>query len=158
MATQTGQAGAATATSTVNSNSSGASSLNSSGVSSITQTTTAATATEIGKKNEHPLKTTMHFVEGFALVSLCNSRLHLRKLAVMILKEVKNLSRALGVPDNEPHLIDVIDKYCPSVLDKCLPVLPQIDRMAMLNANVIDLQWIADRNGGIWTTGNLDGN
>lgn len=99
----------------------------------------------------------MHYVEGFALVTLCNSRLYPRKLAVMILKEVKNLSRALGVSDNESHLIDVIDKYCPAVLDKCLPMLPQVDRMAMLNANVIDLQWIADRNGGIWTTGNVEG-
>lgn len=43
------------------------------------------------------------------------------------------------------------------VLDKCLPMLPQIDRMAMLNANVIDLQWIADRSGGIWTTGHIEG-
>lgn len=76
----------------------------------------------------------------------------------MIMKEMKNLSRALGVPESEPHLIDVIDKYCPQVLDKCLPMLPQVDRMAILNANVIDLQWIADRSGGIWNTGSVEGN
>lgn len=147
----------ATTPSTVNSNSSGASSLNSSGVSSITQTTHATTVTENGKKHEQPMKTTIHFVEGFALVMLCNSRLYLRKLAVMILKEVKNLNRSLCLPENEPHLVDVIDKYCPQVLDKCLHMLPQVDRMAMLNANVIDLQWIADRSSGIWTTGNVEG-
>lgn len=62
-----------------------------------------------------PLKTTMHFVEGFALVMLCNCRSYPRKLAVMILKEVKNLSRALGLPETEPYLIDVIDKCCPQV-------------------------------------------
>lgn len=101
-------------TSTVNSNSSATSSLNSSGVSSITQTT-AINAIETGKKNELPLKTTMHFVEGFALVMLCNCRSYPRKLAVMILKEVKNLSRALGLPETEPFLIDVIDKCCPLV-------------------------------------------
>lgn len=99
----------------------------------------------------------MHFVEGFALVMLCNCRSYSRKLAVMILKEVKNLSRALGLPETEPFLIDVIDKCCPQVLDKCLPILPQVDRMAMLNANVIDLQWIADRTGGIWTSGHIEG-
>lgn len=146
-----------TASSTVNSNSSGNSSLNSSGVSSITQTTNTVAASEIGKKHEQPIKTTIQFVEGFSLVMLCNCRSYPRKLAVMIMKEIKNLSRALGVPESEPHLIDVIDKYCPQVLDKCLPMLPQVDRMAILNANVIDLQWIADRSGGIWNTGSVEG-
>jgi len=36
-------------------------------------------------------------------------------------------------------------------------MLPQADKTALLNANVIDLQWIADRTSGIWTTGYLDG-
>lgn len=145
-------------TSTINSNSSGASSLNSSGVSSITQTT-AINATETsssGKKAEQPLVTTMHYIEGFALVMLCNCRAYPRKLAVNIMKEVKNLSRALGLLETEPFLIDVIDKCCPIVLDRCLPILPQVDRMAMLNANVIDLQWIADRTGGHWITGHVE--
>lgn len=101
-------------TSTVNSNSSGTSSLNSSGVSSLTQTT-AVNASESGKKNEQPLTTTMHFVEGFALVMLSSCRSYPRKLAVMILKEVKNLSKSLGLPETEPYLIDVIDKCCPLV-------------------------------------------
>lgn len=101
--------------STINSNSSGVSSLNSSGVSSITQTT-AINATESSKKNEQPLATTMHYVEGFALVMLCNCRSYPRKLAVNILKEVKNLYRALGLPETEQFLIDVIDKCCPAVI------------------------------------------
>lgn len=143
-------------TSTINSNSSGASSLNSSGVSSITQTT-AVNASETSKKSEQPLTTTIHYVEGFALVMLCNCRSYPRKLAVNILKEVKNLSRALGLNETEPFLIDAIDKCCPTVLDKCLPILPQVDRMAMLNANVIDLQWIADRTGCHWITGHVEG-
>ncbi|XP_055323770.1 protein furry isoform X11 [Sitodiplosis mosellana] len=144
-------------TSTINSNSSGASSLNSSGVSSITQTT-AINASELSsKKNDQlPLTTTMHYVEGFALVMLCNCRSYLRKLAVNILKDVKNLYRALGLPETEQFLIDVIDKCCPAVLDKCLPILPQVDRMAMLNANVIDLQWIAERTGGHWISGHVE--
>lgn len=101
-------------TSTINSNSSGASSLNSSGVSSITQTT-AINATESSKKNDQPLTTTMHYVEGLALVMLCNCRSYPRKLAVNILKEVKNLYRALGLPETEQFLIDVMDKCCPTV-------------------------------------------
>lgn len=44
------------------------------------------------------------------------------------------------------------------VLEKCLPMLPQAEKIAMLNANVIDLQWITDRTSGIWTTTqNMDG-
>lgn len=98
--------------STINSNSSGAS--NSSGISSITQATTVH-APEIPKKNEQPLATTMHYVQGFGLVMLCNCRSYPRKLAVNILKEVKNLMKALGLPETEPPLIDVIDKCCPQV-------------------------------------------
>lgn len=36
-------------------------------------------------------------------------------------------------------------------------MLPQTDKTAILNANVIDLQWIAERSGGIWTTGHTEG-
>lgn len=100
--------------STINSNSSGASSINSSGISSITQATTVHVP-EIPKKNEQPLATTMHYVQGFGLVMLCNCRSYPRKLAVNILKEVKNLMKALGLPETEPPLIDVIDKCCPQV-------------------------------------------
>lgn len=102
--------------STTTSNSSGNSSVNSSGVSSITQTT--ATVVDVVRKSnsiEQPLGTTFHLVEGLALVVLCNSRPQPRKLAVHIMKEVKNLKKALGIPENEPPLIDVIDKCCPSV-------------------------------------------
>ncbi|XP_037037722.1 protein furry isoform X7 [Bradysia coprophila] len=141
--------------STINSNSSGTSSINSSGISSITQATTVHVP-EIPKKNEQPLATTMHYVQGFALVMLCNCRSYPRKLAVNILKEVKNLIKALGLPETEPPLIDVIDKCCPQVLEKCLPMLPQAEKVAMLNANVIDLQWITDRTSGIWTTSHMD--
>lgn len=131
------------------------SSLNSSAVSSITQTTVINVDT-LTKKNEQPLAVTLHLVEGFALVMLSTCRLYPRKLAVHILKEVKNLMKSLGLPETEPAVIDVIDKCCPQVLDKCLYMLPQADRTAMLNANVIDLQWIADRTSGVWTTGNVE--
>lgn len=108
------------ATSTINSNSSGNSSVNSSGISSITMATTinmggSGAAGELAKKNDQPLTTTMHFVEGFALVMLCNCRSYPRKLAVSILKEVKNLAKTLALPEPEPYLIDVIDKCCPQV-------------------------------------------
>ncbi|XP_055625091.1 protein furry isoform X2 [Toxorhynchites rutilus septentrionalis] len=148
---------------TINSNSSA-----SSGISSITQTTTihavggggidsSGHGSSGGKKNhEQPLATTMHMVEGFALVMLCNCRSAPRKFAVNILKEVKVLMKALGIVETEPPLIDVIDRCCPQVLEKCLHMLPQADRSAMLNANVIDLQWIVERNSGVWTVGHIE--
>lgn len=142
-----------------NTASSAASSITtSSGMSSITQHTVLNMgASDAGKKNEIPLITTLHFVEGFALVLLCNYKFYLRKLAVIILKEVKNLMRALGLPETEPPLIDVMDRFCPQVVEKCLPMLPQAEKTAILNANCIDLYWIAERSGGVWLAGLTDG-
>ncbi|XP_034102975.1 protein furry isoform X6 [Drosophila albomicans] len=131
----------------------------SSGMSSITQHTVLnMVANDVGKKNEIPLVTTLHFVEGFALVLLCNYRPYLRKLAAMILKEVKNLMRVLGIPETEPPLIDVMDRCCPQIVEKCLPQLPQAEKTAILNANCIDLQWIAERSSGVWLAGLTDDN
>lgn len=143
----------------LNTASSAASSITtSSGMSSITQHTVLnMVANDVSKKNEIPLVTTLHFVEGFALVLLCNYRPYLRKLAAMILKEVKNLMRALGIPETEPPLIDVMDRCCPQIVEKCLPLLPQAEKTAILNANCIDLQWIAERSSGVWLAGLTDG-
>ncbi|XP_037930850.1 protein furry isoform X3 [Teleopsis dalmanni] len=153
--TATSQISSASNAKSLNTTSSGTSSITSSGMSSITQTTVISMH-DPTKKNEIPLATTLHFVEGFALVLLCNYRPFLRKLAAMILKEVKNLMKALGIPETEPPVIDVIDKCCPQVLEKCLPHLPQTDKTAILNANVIDLQWIAERTSGVWLAGITD--
>lgn len=122
--TATSQLSSASNVKSLNTNSSGASSITSSGMSSITQTTVINIG-DAAKKNEIPLVTTLHFVEGFALVLLCNYRPFLRKLAAMILKEVKNLMKALGIPETEPPVIDVIDKSCAQVgelrgLPQCL--------------------------------------
>lgn len=112
--TATSQLSSASNVKSINTNSSATSSITSSGMSSITQATVINLA-ETGKKNEIPLATTLHFVEGYALVLLCHYRPYLRKLAAMILKEVKNLMKALGIPETEPPLLDVIDKSCPQV-------------------------------------------
>ncbi|KMY98703.1 protein furry isoform X13 [Drosophila simulans] len=143
----------------LNTASSAASSITtSSGMSSITQHTVLNMASDVGKKNEIPLATTLHFVEGFALVLLCNYRTYLRKLAALILKEVKNLMRALGIPETEPPLIDVMDRCVPGIIEKALPQLPQTEKTAILNANCIDLQWIAERSSGVWLAGLTDDN
>lgn len=63
-----------------------------------------------------------HLVEGLALVMLCQCRLCPRRLSVHILREVKNLLKGLNYPESDLDLpvIDVIDKCCPDVIEKCL--------------------------------------
>uniref|UniRef100_A0A1S4MY51 Uncharacterized protein n=1 Tax=Pediculus humanus subsp. corporis TaxID=121224 RepID=A0A1S4MY51_PEDHC len=99
-----------------------------------------------------------HLVEGLALVMLCQCRLCPRRLSVHILKEVKNLLKVLNYPENDVDLpaIDIIDKCCPHVVEKCLGVLPPAEKSAVLAASNIDLQWIADRSSSIWTAGFQD--
>jgi hypothetical protein len=82
-----------------NTSSSGISSLNSSAVSSITQSTTTTTTnvSDLKKPIEQPISTTLHFVQAFALVMLCNCRSYPRKQAVNIMKEVKRLESLLKV-------------------------------------------------------------
>lgn len=137
--------------------SSSVSSSNSSYASSASQMTQSTAESHRKTVVEQPLMTTLHLVEGLALVTLCNTRSYPRKLAVHILKEVKNLTRQLSVPEGEPSLVDVIDKICPQLMmERCLPSLPQTERAAVLSANVIDLQWISERTNGVWTVGHTE--
>lgn len=62
-----------------------------------------------------PLTTTMYFVQGLCLVLLCNCRAYPRKMAVIILREIKLLIRALGLQETEQPLIDILDRFCPQV-------------------------------------------
>lgn len=142
---------------TSSTSSSGNSSLNSSGVASIS-TTITVTAVETNKKStEQPLSTTFYLVEGFALMMLCNCRPFPRKYGYFILKETKALVKALNLPETEPPLIDVIDKCCSDVLqEKCYSMLSQKDRAEMIATNLIDLHWLTDRSGPIWTVGYVE--
>lgn len=109
-------------------------------------------------QKSEPLCSVLHLVEAYALTMLCNIRLSPRKLSVHILKETKILLKTLNCSEDEP-VIDVIDRYCPQVLEKCLPHLPAAEKSAAQAAVVIDLQWIADRSACIWTSGlHEDGN
>lgn len=78
-------------------------------------------------------------------------------MAVIILREIKLLIRALGLQETEPPLIDILDRFCPQVLEKCMHLLPQTEKTSILNANLIDLQWITERTCGIWSNGHNDG-
>ncbi|XP_068083711.1 protein furry [Anabrus simplex] len=114
------------------------------------------------RKTEHgkmePVSSVFHLVEGFALVMLCNCRLYLRRLSVHILREVKMLLKGLGCSEDDQPVIDVIDRCCPQVMEKCLSMLPPAEKAAALSVSNIDLQWIVDRSSCVWTAGFQDEN
>ncbi|CAB3359556.1 Hypothetical predicted protein [Cloeon dipterum] len=102
-----------------------------------------------------------HVVEGFALVMLCHCRLSVRRLAVHILKEAKALLHILNTANcssPNPPVIDVIDKCCAQVLERCYHLLSPAEKAAAMSTSHIDLQWIADRNSSVWTAGYTDEN
>jgi hypothetical protein len=100
-----------------------------------------------------PVLNVFHLVEGFALVMLCNCRLYPRRLSVHILREVKTLIKSLGCCEDDQPVIDVMDRCCPQVMEKCLGMLPPAEKSAVLSTSNIDLQRIADRSSCIWTAG-----
>ena len=67
----------------------------------------------------------LHGVESVALLILCHCRPITRKMALLLLKEVRLLFHVLGTTrDDDLPVLDVINKACPAVLEKCLPYLP----------------------------------
>lgn len=103
-------------------------------------------------QKSEPVSSVLHLIEAYALIMLCNIRLSPRRLSVHILKDAKILLKTLGCSEDQA-VIDVIDRCCPQVLEKCLPVLPAAEKAAAQAVSTIDLQWLADRNAGIWTSG-----
>jgi hypothetical protein len=61
----------------------------------------------------------------------------------------------LGCPEDDQPVIDVIDRCCPQVMEKCLGMLPPAEKAAALSISNVDLQWIADRSSCVWTAGNF---
>ncbi|CAH1110307.1 unnamed protein product [Psylliodes chrysocephalus] len=106
--------------------------------------------TDISKSE--PLASVLHLVEALALVMLCTYRLTTRRLSVLILKEVKSLLKTLNCSEHPP-VIDIVDQYCPQVIEKCLPLLPPAEKTAVQGVGTIDLQWLADRSSSVWTAG-----
>ncbi|GAB6027284.1 hypothetical protein CHUAL_001566 [Chamberlinius hualienensis] len=107
---------------------------------------------QLGQRSE-PSVNVLRFVEGFALVMLCNCRPCPRRLAVHILKEVKSIFKFITPKNKEEELavVDVIDKICPVIVERLLPLMPATEKAAMSSVN-IDLQWLSERSSSIWTS------
>uniref|UniRef100_A0A8C3I6Q6 FRY microtubule binding protein n=1 Tax=Chrysemys picta bellii TaxID=8478 RepID=A0A8C3I6Q6_CHRPI len=87
-----------------------------------------------------PYSNVLHAVEGFALVLLCSFQVATRKLAVLILREI----RALFLDDDRP-MIDVMDQLSSSILESFIHVAVSDSTTLPLTHNV-DLQWLVEWN------------
>ncbi|XP_042316523.1 protein furry homolog isoform X1 [Sceloporus undulatus] len=88
----------------------------------------------------------LHAVEGFALVLLCSFQVATRKLAVLILREIRALFHALGqTEDDDRPMIDVMDQLSSSILESFIHVAVSDSTTLPLTHNV-DLQWLVEWN------------
>ncbi len=110
--------------------------------------------------NRPDTATTLHMAEGFALVMLCHCRLATRKVCLVLLREVRQLSRQLqsgsgavvplGSASNssevfvggEVCVLDVLDAAAAEVVEEIAELMPLQDRTAAANVAVVDFQWL----------------
>lgn len=119
---------------------------------------------KIGKENELPLSkqdhilNVLHNVEAVALTMLCYCRQPVRRLAAHILKETRTLFKQLfPTKEIDESVADATDRASPSVVELSFPFIPSNEKAAILSASFnIDLQWLAERNGSSWISGQHD--
>ncbi|KAK7496521.1 hypothetical protein BaRGS_00012173, partial [Batillaria attramentaria] len=105
----------------------------------------------------------LHEVEGLCLVMMCSCRVMTRKLAIHLLKEVRNIFTAYSTEkkmkvmleawvfqESAVCLLDVIDKACLQIVEKLIPHLPAAEKPVILTQPNIDLMWVADRAVTLW--------
>lgn len=99
----------------------------------------------------------LHEVEGLALVMMCSARVVTRKLAVHLLKEVRNIFNTANTQGNyEPCLLEMIDRSCGDIIKRLLPSLPHSEKSLIMTSSNIDLTWIIDRAASVWNPTNVD--
>uniref|UniRef100_A0A671L908 Protein furry homolog n=1 Tax=Sinocyclocheilus anshuiensis TaxID=1608454 RepID=A0A671L908_9TELE len=89
-----------------------------------------------------PHSTVLHAVEGLALVLLCSCQTGTRKLAVSILREVRQIFLTIG------PMIDVLDQLSPVVLESFAHVAVA-DSASLPAGQHADLQWLVEWNGSL---------
>uniref|UniRef100_A0A671P3A4 Furry homolog a (Drosophila) n=1 Tax=Sinocyclocheilus anshuiensis TaxID=1608454 RepID=A0A671P3A4_9TELE len=86
--------------------------------------------------------TVLHAVEGLALVLLCSCQTGTRKVAVSILREVRQIFLTIG------PMIDVLDQLSPVVLESFAHVAVA-DSVSLPAGQHADLQWLVEWNGSL---------
>uniref|UniRef100_A0A8C1DBX3 FRY microtubule binding protein n=1 Tax=Cyprinus carpio carpio TaxID=630221 RepID=A0A8C1DBX3_CYPCA len=89
-----------------------------------------------------PHSTVLHAVEGLALVLLCSCQTGTRKVAVSILREVRQIFLTMG------PMIDVLDQLSPVVLESFAHVAVA-DSASLPAGQHADLQWLVEWNGSL---------
>ena len=108
--------------------------------------------------NRPDMATTLHMAEGFALVMLCHIRQAPRRLAYVILKEVKTIFKTLIPKLDEIPVLDALDKCCCEVAQMSAHMMPLPDKTFILAASTLEFQWLVERTSSHWTAGfNEDG-
>ncbi|KAK6976868.1 protein furry, partial [Biomphalaria glabrata] len=93
----------------------------------------------------------LHEVEGLCLVMMCSCRVVTRKLALHLLREVRNIFNMYTDEQfNISSLLEVTDKACPAVLEKLMPLLPPSEKPILLTLPSVDLAWVMDRAVTLW--------
>lgn len=64
-------------------------------------------------------------------------------------------SNITGKSESVKTVIDVMDRSCPQILEKCVLLLPTSEKATLPVTANVDLQWLADRASTIWSTGDL---
>uniref|UniRef100_A0A8C2F8Q8 Furry homolog a (Drosophila) n=1 Tax=Cyprinus carpio TaxID=7962 RepID=A0A8C2F8Q8_CYPCA len=91
-----------------------------------------------------PHSTVLHAVEGLALVLLCSCQTGTRKVAVSILREVRQIFLTMG------PMIDVLDQLSPVVLESFahVAVADSVSDFYKVSSHA-DLQWLVEWNGSL---------
>ncbi|XP_051719028.1 protein furry homolog isoform X13 [Ctenopharyngodon idella] len=96
-----------------------------------------------------PHSTVLHAVEGLALVLLCSCQTGTRKLAVSILREVRQIFLTIGqTEEDERPMIDVLDQLSPVVLESFAHVAVA-DSASLPAGQQADMQWLVEWNGSL---------
>uniref|UniRef100_A0A8C1J9U6 Furry homolog a (Drosophila) n=1 Tax=Cyprinus carpio TaxID=7962 RepID=A0A8C1J9U6_CYPCA len=96
-----------------------------------------------------PHSTVLHAVEGLALVLLCSCQTGTRKVAVSILREVRQIFLTMGqTEEDERPMIDVLDQLSPVVLESFAHVAVA-DSASLPAGQHADLQWLVEWNGSL---------
>nr|XP_057935004.1 protein furry homolog isoform X2 [Doryrhamphus excisus] len=97
-----------------------------------------------------PHAAVLHAVEGLALMLLCSCQLSTRRLAIVILKEIRSLFSVIGQSeDDDKPMIEVMDQLSPVILQNLVHVVVS-DTPPHANTSAghhnVDLQWLVEWN------------
>ena len=94
----------------------------------------------------------LHQVEGLSLVMLCSGRTQCRRVAVMLLKEVRSAWLLFPSSQNQ-SVADVLDRAAPAAVEAYFGNSSPGDKNSQPSSGqVVDLQWLVEKNSSVWNS------